>query len=237
MSSGTRSREPTAPQALCAGRRGATAAEPPSDNLDLHVQSVVSSRLDDPESWVGPAAVPALRPPPVSGGRRSGRTRLTPVARALSRPPATDDVVYATHLPFDPGSSEPSCATAIPPSTWRGSGARRSCVSENSQDKAKDYSILALSASRRRGTFLSQMGPQSWLELVQAEHHLLVWLILSRNDEGDPWVALALSRSAPWFLARAPSSEGRCPPGPAAVGDCPVPARERRHGRGRFGVE
>jgi hypothetical protein len=43
------------------------------------------------------------------------------------------------------------------------------------------------SSAERRGVFLSQAGPRFVLELVQAEHHLLVARgVASRNDEGDP---------------------------------------------------
>jgi hypothetical protein len=47
-------------------------------NLDLHVQSVVSCRLDDPGTRIAP-----LRPSPASGDRRSRRRRFCPQASAV----------------------------------------------------------------------------------------------------------------------------------------------------------
>jgi hypothetical protein len=52
----------------------------------------------------------------------------------------------------------------------------------------------AISQAEAQRVFLSQAGPRFVLLLVQAEHHLLVRLRFRlRNDEGDPWVALAWS--------------------------------------------
>ena len=89
-------------------------------NLDLHVQSVVSCRLDDPGKVGVSIHVPE------QGRRCSGR----PVpcrSRPVSRSTKPNDVVQATRLPFDPGSPAAGCAIRDGRRpTWRSFGARAS---------------------------------------------------------------------------------------------------------------
>jgi hypothetical protein len=74
-------------------------------NLDLHVQSVVSCRLDDPGTNERSRASPSISVP---GDRRSRRApSLRPSCHAGQRP---SDVFHATRLPFDPGSPAAGCA-------------------------------------------------------------------------------------------------------------------------------
>jgi hypothetical protein len=83
-------------------------------------------RLDDPGTRGRP-----LHPRPLRGRRCSGGPILGGRSRPLSRPPRKpNDVVQATRLPFDPGSSTAGCAVRCDRRpTWRGFGARVSRTS------------------------------------------------------------------------------------------------------------
>src|SRR5581483_1467866 len=94
-----------------------------------------------------------------------------------------NEVVYATHLPFDPGS--PALARRH---TWRGVGARWSTLSlVNRHGKVtrtftreiQQYSVEDLSLSG---------GASSTFGTFQAEHHLLVgsWLICLQKQRRRP---------------------------------------------------
>ena len=103
--------------------------------------------------------------------RRSTQRRL-PIsgARCLVRP-NPNDVVYATRLPFDPGSSDDGCAnrsrrTSYVEGLWSPSLA----IADELRAKAHAISRVPFIAQWR--VFLSQAGPRFGLELVQAEHHL-----------------------------------------------------------------
>ena len=147
-------------------------------NLDLHVQSVASCRLDDPGMTRCPPSTPCI------GGRRSGTAR-----RALARRTTDSERCCPCHSPtlrpWIAGRSLRNAAGDRP--TWRSFGARRSCRYRKSQAKAAAYSAANFPAPQRRGTFLSQAGPRVRSVFSQAEHHLFGRVgFSSRNDEGDP---------------------------------------------------
>ena len=94
-------------------------------NLDLHVQSVVSCRLDDPGSCLS-VQLPV-------GGRRNG---TAPLFSSGARHACRASYVHATRLPFDPGSPAASVHVRGTTSSWRGFGARVSYTRRNPQAKA-----------------------------------------------------------------------------------------------------
>ena len=92
-------------------------------------------------------------------------------------------------------------------------------------------------ARMRRGTFLSQAGPQVRSELVQLSITSFIGLVCVL--ETTKATRLGRPRSschAPCSLAHAPRSEGLCRTGPPVIGGR-MRARDFQHGRGRFGDE
>ena len=96
-------------------------------NPDLHVQSVVYCRLDDPgTSGASPSNSRGAE------ARRSGaRSVRRPSCHSMSRPlrvsAIANDVFHASRLPFDPGSPTVRCALCDGRRpTWRSFGARSS---------------------------------------------------------------------------------------------------------------
>ena len=67
-------------------------------------------------------------------------------------------------------------------------------------------------ARMRRGTFLSQAGPQVRSELVQLSITSLIWSGLrTRNDEGDPFGSPSLQLSCAMFFSACTSQRGLVP--------------------------
>jgi hypothetical protein len=67
------------------------------------------------------------------------------------------------------------------------------CVeSINAQAKAAVTWTASFTAPKRAGTFLSEAGPRILLELLQAEHHLVVRVLFlaSGTTKATLWVAL-----------------------------------------------
>jgi hypothetical protein len=56
----------------------------------------------------------------------------------------------------------------------------------NAQAKAAANSTASITAPKRARTFLSQAGPRLFLDLLQAEHHLVPSLLIAQNAKGDP---------------------------------------------------
>jgi hypothetical protein len=170
-------------------------------NLDLHVQSAVSCRLDDP-----------------------GMKSFVCLAR-----PKPNDVVQATRLPFDPGSPSAGCAAARSASyveefwspslraLWK---IRRLKRTHNSSD---------LFQCRALRVFLSQAGPRFGLALLQAEHHLWFrhWFSPSERTKATLLGRPRLACYAASGLARMPPSEG-LDVAELALGVEAVPARQAR---------
>jgi hypothetical protein len=111
---------------------------------------------------------------PAWGDRRSGRLprRRAVIASHVLVRLTPNDVVYATRLPFDPGSFGDGCAcrdrrASYVEGLWSPSLAigRLNCTL-----KLTLYSVCNSNALRR--VFLSQAGPRFGLEPVQAGHHL-----------------------------------------------------------------
>ena len=131
-------------------------------NLDLHVQSVVSCRLDDP----GPLrASVQLRRPKLDANAKAvlWHVQLAP-----------HDVFHATRLPFDPGSPIRGCAArgvGVFVEEFWSPGLCAFCEIAMLKP-THDFSALSQAGAQR--AFLSQAGPRFELELVQAEHHLPV---------------------------------------------------------------
>jgi hypothetical protein len=94
---------------------------------------------------------------------RRGRSR--PLSRSPRKP---NDVVQATRLPFDPGSSTAGCAIRDGRRpTWRSFGARVSrTFPEICRQKPKLITSLH-SVLRAGGVFLPQAGPRSDLVLLK----------------------------------------------------------------------
>ena len=65
-------------------------------------------------------------------------------------------------------------------------------ASENAQAKAAVTWTASFTAPKRAGTFLSEAGPRFLLELLQAEHHLVVRVLCfaSGTTKATLWVAL-----------------------------------------------
>ena len=145
---------------------------------------------------------PPLHPRPPSGnvdaaGRptRSGLFPL-PMSRSARKP---NDVVQATRLPFDPGSSTAGCAVRCDRRpTWRGFGARAShAVPEIGRLKHTRIASVNFRRTAPRD-FLSQAGPRFELDWFQAEHHLGFRRGLSspKTKKATRWVALV------WLVMR-----------------------------------
>jgi hypothetical protein len=155
--------------------------------------------------------------------RRRGRAR----ARRVSPPRVVRLVVHATRLPFGPGSIRSSYVEGFwsPALSWR---------TKKSKLKQKRYFSSHFRAETRRGLSLSG-GASVTSVLSHAEHLPFLYRVTSpETTKATRWVALAWSRYAASFLARAPLCEGRGETGPAHVGDEHGPARDRG-GRGRVG--
>jgi hypothetical protein len=133
-------------------------------NLDLHVQSVVSCRLDDPGTTERSRAPPSISIP---GDRRSRRAPSFRPSCLAGRTPS--DVFHATRLPFDPGSPAAGCGRRP---TWRSFGARASHVLLENRRVKRTLTASVYFQRETLRAFLSQAGPRFDLELVQAEHHL-----------------------------------------------------------------
>ena len=136
-------------------------------NLDLHVQSVVSCRLDDPGTrlsvhpplWEIDAAG-GLHPNGSSSYGSSGRSR-TMFSMPLAYPSTLDRRPPVAHFAWSPSYVEELWSPSL------------NAVSEKLHAKADANSKRAFQRTTPR-VFLSQAGPRFDLELVQAEHHL--WL-------------------------------------------------------------
>jgi hypothetical protein len=154
-------------------------------NLDLHVQSVASCRLDDP----GLMRPSHLRPSPVWQIDAAAKYLL--LCHARLKP---DDVFQATRLLFDPGSPPSRRQTSYVEEFWSPSRGVlvKKCRLKQTLLSQRNFT------GRRRGSFSLRRGLDFDLTLVQAEHHLLVplRLIASRNDEGDPLGRPRLARYA-----------------------------------------
>jgi hypothetical protein len=185
---------------------------------------------------IGTAALPVELRSRATHERSGTRSRTSISTFRAWRPPGwtipecmcfTNLVVYATRLPFGPGS--------IARPTWRGFGARRSRVVRKRASKSRSSISARFFVPKHGGTFLSQVGPHSRLALSQLSIFLSCDVLSSpETTRATPWVALAWSCYAASFLARAPLREGGSETGPATRDDGVVPARHRG-GRGRFG--
>ena len=152
------------PRPAYAGGRKMSERGPAGENrrcspvMDLHVQSVVSCRLDDPGAR---SCDVALRPPPLA--EVDAAALSAPPRIALSRPHSANDVVHATRLLFDPGPVSTVCATADPPSyveeLW---SPALVCWMKNCRLKPiVFYDRFTVRIAQR--TFLSQAGPRALL--------------------------------------------------------------------------
>ena len=113
-------------------------------NLDLHVQSVVSCRLDDPGSCLSVQ---------LPHGRSTQRHLSCQTAPGTS---CRASYVHATRLPFDPGSPAAYVHVRGTTSSWRGFGARVSCaLCEIARQKHTLMSERNSSTERRSGLSLS----------------------------------------------------------------------------------
>jgi hypothetical protein len=76
--------------------------------------------------------------------------------------------------------------------SWRRSGARRLQCIGKSAGKSSSHSTASITARKRAGAFLSRAGPRFLLDLLQAEHHLVVveLLLASETTKATLWVAL-----------------------------------------------
>ena len=153
-------------------------------NLDLHVQSVVSCRLDDPGTPFRPARTSSTQgrppsPPP------------SPLARS-ARSCCRSDVFHATRQPFDPGSRRHGCAagdgTSYVEGLWSPSLTRTLKMCRRKQTLIAERHCSACAPR----VFLSQAGPRFDLVLLQAEHHLSISTVPAALErKGRPaWVAL-----------------------------------------------
>ena len=196
-------------------------------NLDLHVQSVVSCRLDDPGTPFRPARSRARR----KGGRR--RRLQSSVTPGLLLPKRC----FPCH--------SPTLRPWIAPRRLR--GRRRSVLrggalepepganAGNVQAKA-DANRRRHCSARTPRVFLSQAGPRFDLVLLQAEHHLSIPTVPAAfgTKKATRLGRPRLARSAARALARMPPSEGMDVSGPAVHGK-PVPARQCLGDPGRVG--
>ena len=154
-------------------------------NLDLHVQSVVSCRLDDPGSCLS-VQLPAW------GGRRKG---TSVVKRRSARVPSLLCPCHSPTLrPWIAGRVRARPRDdVIVEGLWSPSLVR---TVRNSQAKAH-ANVRAIPAPSARAVFLSQAGPRFVLELVQAEHHLCYeWVVASKTTKatrsGSPSAGFAM---------------------------------------------
>ncbi len=99
------------------------------------------------------------------GPRRSGFLSL-PMSRSAPKP---NDVVQATRLPFDPGSSSAGCAVRSDRRpTWRGFGARVSRTSPKLAGESRCQTPMLISSSVRRslspsgGASIRSRSSSSW---------------------------------------------------------------------------
>ena len=123
-------------------------------NPDLHVQSVVSCRLDDP------GLVPAR-----SVHLRRGRSTQS-VAVVLSRTArAPNGLVYASRLPFDPGSPR---AASFVEELWSPAPLR---FPGNRQAKAEPYSALNYRPAKSQRDLSLSGGASIVHGASQAGHH------------------------------------------------------------------
>jgi hypothetical protein len=156
----------------------------------------------------------------------------------LARQPPSD-VVHATRLPFDPGSSAAGCASPVT-AVLRGGALEpepRAPFCEKRMQKQTRFRSAIYQRDAQR-VFLSQAGPRFDLALLQAEHHLpgSVLVLASETTKATRWVALASSFYAARGLGHRPRNEG-WGGGDAAVGDVLVHARRPRRGSRRSGKE
>lgn len=111
-------------------------------DLDLHVQSVASCRLDDP-----------------------GPNGETDDSLGISQTMFSKPLAYSSAL-----DRRPARRGRRP--TWRSFGARfPDALGKRTCQSARTISC-AISSAKRRVIFLSQAGPRFVLDLLQAEHHL-----------------------------------------------------------------
>jgi hypothetical protein len=135
-----------------------------------YIREVLSSELPAQapgqglESGYAPRYVRAWRP----AVRRSRNVSYVCLARLMP-----NDVVHATRLPFNPGSSLPACPPATTSSyveeLWSPHPRDRREIRRRKQTSIRQRNFLR----ERRGVFLSQAGPRFDLVLLQAGHHLM----------------------------------------------------------------
>jgi hypothetical protein len=134
-------------------------------NLDLHVQSVVSFRLDDP----GPAL---SSPSTVPLGRSTQQRAALRATNLLSRSTRSRTMF-----------SEPlTCPSTLdrPPAV---------ALTARWPSYVEELWSPTLERSWAQSVFLSQAGPRVCLDLLQAVHHLSVSFVhfCFQNEEGDPF--------------------------------------------------
>jgi hypothetical protein len=132
-------------------------------NPDLHVQSVVSCRLDDPGSrWRGRSRASVHLPRGRSTQSRACRSSVT---LSRSRTLLFKPLAYPSTLDRRPGACR---ASSYVEELWSPSLARRP------ENRRLKHTLIASAYFQRRTprVFLSQAGPRFDLDFVQAEHHL-----------------------------------------------------------------
>ena len=156
-------------------------------------------------------ALPAeLRSREWAGPDSNQRPRTADCALLMSRPARKpNDVVYATRLPFDPGSPSPAArrlTTSYVEELWSPYPRDQHAISRQKQTIIRRVHFLR--ATPR--VFLSQAGPRFDLDLVQAGHHLLVCCRRGAltNKKATPLGRPRLACYAASRLARMPPSEG-----------------------------
>jgi hypothetical protein len=131
-------------------------------NLDLHVQSVVSYRLDDPGTTFQLCLSVQL---PDTGDRR----RRTNVERTRRRSAHTPSLLFPSHSPtlrpWIAGRDRAPCAGQRP--TWRSFGARASRVIRKSAGESTAQFAGAISARDAEEPFSLRRGLDFELELLK----------------------------------------------------------------------
>ena len=145
-------------------------------NLDLHVQSVVSCRLDDPGRRA-PPSIPARRRSAQQANAGCGSW-----SRPVSRPPESERCFLCHSPTLRPWIVVQRLrgrhSTSYVEGLWSPSlGARRG------KTKAKADANASVSFHATLRVFLSQAGPRFHLALLQAEHHLAVPFVSDRLSE------------------------------------------------------
>jgi hypothetical protein len=190
-------------------------------NLDLHVQSVASSLLDDPGS--------TLPSTTAHGGRRRGRKPSPATLLGLCHARRWRTI-------FSKPLAHPSTLDRrFRRPTWRSFGARRSCAGWKFAGKSRSHLQLRFSMPQHRGTFLSRAGPHCRFSACSSwASPWFGWSSVAENDEGDHVGRPRLDRYAARKLACIPPSEGRDEAGQARLVET-APARPDRCGCRRFG--